>query len=34
VLSGWGPVTANSHWSALTDIALGSTCVAAVDGCH
>jgi hypothetical protein len=34
VLSGWGPVTAKSHWSALTDIALGSTCVAAVDGCH
>jgi hypothetical protein len=34
VLSGWGPVTAASHWSALTDIALGSTCVAAVDGCH
>jgi hypothetical protein len=34
VLSGWGPVTATKHWSALTDIALGSTCVAAVDGCH
>lgn len=34
VLSGWGPVTANRHWSALTDIALGSTCVAAYDGCH
>jgi hypothetical protein len=34
VLSGSGPVTATSHWSALTDIALGSTCVAAVDGCH
>ena len=34
VLSGWGPVTASSHWSALTDIALGSTCVAAFDGCH
>jgi hypothetical protein len=34
VLSGWGPVTASSHWSALTDIALGSTCVAAYDGCH
>jgi hypothetical protein len=34
VLSGSGPVTADKHWSALTDIALGSTCVAAVDGCH
>jgi hypothetical protein len=34
VLSGWGPVTAPRHWSALTDIALGSTCVAAYDGCH
>lgn len=34
VLSGSGPVTAARHWSALTDIALGSTCVAATDGCH
>jgi len=34
VLSGWGPVTAPRHWSALTDIALGSTCVASIDGCH
>lgn len=34
VLSGTGPVTAAKHWSALTDIALGSTCVAATDGCH
>jgi hypothetical protein len=34
VLSGSGPVTAADRWSALTDIALGSTCVAATDGCH
>ena len=34
VLSGWGPVTAPRHWSALTDIALGSTCVASIEGCH
>ena len=34
VLSGSGPVTGADHWSALTDIALGSTCVAAIDGCH
>jgi hypothetical protein len=34
VLSGWGPVTAPRHWSALTDIALGSTCVATIEGCH
>jgi hypothetical protein len=34
VLSGSGPVTASDTWSALTDIALGSTCAAAVDGCH
>jgi hypothetical protein len=34
VLSGSGPVTGEDTWSALTDIALGSTCVAAVDGCH
>jgi hypothetical protein len=34
VLSGSGPVTGVDTWSALTDIALGSTCAAAVDGCH
>lgn len=34
VLSGSGPVTGADKWSALTDIALGSTCVAAIDGCH
>jgi hypothetical protein len=34
VLSGVGPVTDADKWSALTDIALGSTCAAAVDGCH
>jgi hypothetical protein len=34
VLSGTGPVTGANSWSALTDIALGSTCVAAMDGCH
>jgi hypothetical protein len=34
VLSGWGPVTAPRRWSALTDIALGSTCVATIEGCH
>jgi hypothetical protein len=34
VLSGSGPVTGASRWSALTDIALGSTCVAAIEGCH
>jgi len=34
VLSGSGPVTAARRWSALTDIALGSTCVASIDGCH
>jgi hypothetical protein len=34
VLSGSGPVTGADTWSALTDIALGSTCVTAVDGCH
>jgi hypothetical protein len=34
VLSGWGPVSAPRRWSALTDIALGSTCVAAIEGCH
>jgi hypothetical protein len=34
VLSGSGPVTGTDTWSALTDIALGSTCAAAVDGCH
>jgi hypothetical protein len=34
VLSGSGPVTGADTWSALSDIALGSTCVAATDGCH
>jgi len=34
VLSGSGPVTSARRWSALTDIALGSTCVASIDGCH
>jgi hypothetical protein len=34
VLSGSGPVTGAGRWSALTDIALGSTCVASIDGCH
>jgi hypothetical protein len=34
VLAGSGPVTGANRWSALTDIALGSTCVAALDGCH
>jgi hypothetical protein len=34
VLSGSGPVTGANRWSALTDIALGSTCVATLDGCH
>ena len=34
VLSGSGPVTGSGRWSALTDIALGSTCVATADGCH
>lgn len=34
VLSGSGPVTGANKWSALTDIALGSTCAAAIEGCH
>jgi hypothetical protein len=34
VLSGSGPVTGADKWSALTDIALGSTCAAAIEGCH
>jgi hypothetical protein len=34
VLSGSGPATGTDKWSALTDIALGSTCVAAIEGCH
>jgi hypothetical protein len=34
VLAGSGPITDADTWSALTDIALGSTCAAAVDGCH
>jgi hypothetical protein len=34
VLAGSGPITDADKWSALTDIALGSTCAAAVDGCH
>lgn len=34
VLSGSGPAAGTDKWSALTDIALGSTCVAAIDGCH
>jgi hypothetical protein len=34
VLSGTGPVTSTDQWSSLTDIALGSTCAATIDGCH
>lgn len=34
VLSGSGPITGADSWSALTDVALGSTCAAAIDGCH
>jgi hypothetical protein len=34
VLSGSGRVTPTDVWAALTDIALGSTCEAATDGCH
>lgn len=34
VLSGSGPVTSADRWSSLTDIALGSTCAATIDGCH
>jgi hypothetical protein len=34
VLSGSGPVASGDRWSSLTDIALGSTCAATIDGCH
>jgi hypothetical protein len=34
VLSGSGPVSRAASWPALTDLALGNTCVATRDGCH
>jgi hypothetical protein len=34
LLVGTGPVTAEGTWASLVDLALGSSCPAAPDGCH
>jgi hypothetical protein len=34
VLAGTGAVAEEATWPSLTDLALGSTCIAAADGCH